>query len=126
VLSEAEVRERAEYCCCVLLQLGWLHDNELVEPARYLDYLGNSSLQLASDEFVVTTIEEALLLDLPDGGLRTLLALYEGFVHALCEVLESDTAQLRNGISREFLRKLASEVGVEIRIEQYDSPLEGG
>jgi hypothetical protein len=126
VLSEEEVRERAQYCCCVLLQLGWLHDNELVEPAQYLDYLRNSSLQLISDEFVATTIEEALLLKQPDGGLRTLLALYEGFVHALCEVIESDIEQLRNGISQDFLRKLASEVGVEIRIEQYDSPLEGG
>ena len=115
MLTEEEVRERAEYCCCVLLQLGWLHDNELVEPARYLDYLRNSSLQLASDEFIATTIEEALLLKQPDGGLRTLLALYEGFVHALCEVLESDMEIVRNEIPQDFLRKLASEVGVEIK-----------
>ena len=115
MLSEEEVRERAQYCCCVLLQLGWLHDNELVEPHQYLDYLRNSSLQLASDEFVATTIEEALLLNQPDGGLRILLALYEGFVHALCEVLESDIEQLRSGMSRDFLHKLALDVGVEIK-----------
>jgi len=126
VLSEEEVRERAQYCCCALLQLGWLHDNELVEPDQYLDYLRNSSLQLASDEFIVSTIEEALLLHQQDGGLKTLLALYEGFVHALCEVLESDMEKLRSGISPDLLRKLALEVGVEIRFEQYDSPIKAG
>lgn len=115
MLSEEEVRERAQYCCCVLLQLGWLHDNELVAPDEYLDYLRNSSLQLAGDEFVVTNIEEALLLGQPDGGLKTLLAFYEGLVHALCEVLESDMERLRGGISPDFLRKVADEVGVEIK-----------
>ena len=116
MLAEEEIRERAQYCYCVLLQLGWLHDNELVEPHQYLDYLENSSLQLASDEFIATTISEALVLHQPDGGLNTLLALYEGFVHAYCEVLESDLEKLRKEISHDFLRKLASEVGVEMKL----------
>jgi hypothetical protein len=116
MLAEEEVRERAQYCYCVLLQLGWLHDNELVEPHQYLDYLEKSSLQLASDEFLATTIEEALVLRRPDGGLSTLLALYEGFVHAYCDVIESNLEDLSREISPDFLQKLASEVGVEIRL----------
>ena len=116
MLTEAEIRERAQYCCCVLVQLGWLHDNELVEPRRYLDYLGSSSLQLITDEFITTTIEEALAMRQPDGGLNTLLALYEGFVHAYCEVLESSSEELIKEIPQDFLRKLASEVGIEMKL----------
>jgi hypothetical protein len=116
MLTEEEVRERAQYCYCVLLQLGWLHDNERIEPCQYLEYLRNSSLQLASDEFIAMTIEEALLLGQPDGGLSTLLALYEGFVHAFWEVLEDDPETLGKEIPRDFLRKLAAEVGVEIKL----------
>jgi hypothetical protein len=116
MLTEEDVRERAQYCYCVLLQLGWLHDNELVEPQHYLDYLQNSSLQLASDEFVFTTIAEALVLHQPDGGLSTLLALYEGFVHAYCDVIESNLEELSKEVSHDFLHKLASEVGVEIKL----------
>jgi len=116
MLREEVIRERAQYCYCILLQLGWLHDNELVEPLQYLDYLDHSSLQLGSDEFIRTTIEESLAMRRPDGGLGALLALYEGFLHAYCEVLESDHEQVGNEISKDFLRKLASEVGVEIRL----------
>jgi hypothetical protein len=115
MLSEEEVRERAQYCYCTLLQLGWLHDNDLIEPHEYPEYLKKSSLQLGSDEFIVGTIEEALLLGQPDGGLQAVLALYEGFAHAYCEVLESDLERLSKEIPREFLLKLAAEVGVEIR-----------
>jgi len=114
MLSEEEVRERARYCYCVFLQLGWLHDNDLVEPHEYLEYLKNSSLQLDSDEFIAATIEEALLLRQPEGELRALLALYEGFAHAYCEVLESDMGRLSKEIPQDFLRKLAAEVGVQI------------
>jgi hypothetical protein len=115
MLAEQDVRERAQYCYCVLLQLGWLHDNELVEPHHYLDCLENSSLQLASDEFVTTSIEEALAMKRPDAGLTTLLALYEGFLHAYCEVLESNHEEVSKEIPQDFIRKLASEVGVELR-----------
>jgi hypothetical protein len=115
MLSEEEVGERARYCYCVFLQLGWLHDNDLIEPHEYLECLKKSSLQLGSDEFITATIEEALLLRQPDGGLRSVLALYEGFAHAYCEVLESDLERLSKEIPRDFLRKLAAEVGVEIR-----------
>jgi hypothetical protein len=114
MLSEEEVRERAQYCYCVFLQLGWLHDNDLIEPNEYLEYLKKSSLQLGSDEFITATIEEALLLRQPDGGLRVLLALYEGFAHAYCQVLESYLERLSKEIPQDFLRKLAAEVGVEI------------
>jgi hypothetical protein len=116
MLTEEEIRERAQYCNCVLLQLGWLHDNELVESHQYLAYLENSSLQLAGDEFITTTIAEALAMRRPDGGLSTLLALYEGFVHAYCDVLECDRERLNREISPDLLRRLASEVGVEIRV----------
>jgi hypothetical protein len=116
MLTEEEIRERARYCYCVLLQLGWLHDNELVEPHQYMAYLENSSLQLASDEFLRTTLEERLAMRQPDGGLSTLLALYEGFLHAYCEVLECSHEEVGKEIPQDFLRKLASEVGVELRL----------
>jgi hypothetical protein len=115
MLSEEEVRERARYCYCVFLQLGWLHDNDLMEPHEYLECLKKSSLQLGSDEFIAATIEEALMLGQSDGGLRVLLALYEGFAHAYCEVLETDLENLGKEIHQDFLRKLGAEVRVEIR-----------
>lgn len=117
MLTEEEIRERVQYCCCVLIQLGWLHDNELVEPHQYLDYLENSSLQLATDLFITTTIEEALALRHADGGLGTLLALYEGFVHAYCEVLETNREEIAKELPQDFLQKLASEVGLELKLE---------
>ena len=116
MLAEDEILERAQYCYCVFLQLGWLHDNELAEPHQYLDYLKNSSLELGRDEFITTTIEEALLLGKPDGGLTGLLALYEGFAHAYCEVLETDLETLSKELPRDFLRKLAAEVGIAIKV----------
>jgi hypothetical protein len=114
MLAEEEVRERATFCLCALLQLGWLYDNDSVEPHRYLDYLKGSSLHLGSDEFLTSTIQDALAQQQPDGGLKPLLALYEGFVHALCEVLETDPQRLMKDISPEFLEQLAAEVGVEL------------
>jgi hypothetical protein len=116
MLAEEEVRERTQYCYCVLLQLGWLHDNDSIEPRRYLQCLQNSSLQLAGDEFVTATIEEALLLQQPDGGLGKILALYEGIVHAFCEVLEEDMETLNKHIPVAFLRQLAAEMEVEITL----------
>jgi hypothetical protein len=115
MLSEEEVRERALYCYCVFLQLGWLHDNDLIEPYEYLEVLKKSSLQLGTDDFITSTIEEALMQGQPDGGLRALLALYEGFAHAYCEVLETRFESLGKEISRHFLRELGSEVGVKGR-----------
>lgn len=117
MLSENEVRQRALYCYCVMLQLGWLHDNELIEPNRYMDILNNSSLQLADDEFLTLTIEESLAMGREDAGLSGILALYEGFVHALCEVLEIGIDDLRKEISPQFLIQLAQEVGVDIKVQ---------
>lgn len=116
MLTEEEIRERTQYCSCVLMQLGWLHDNEWVEPSRYLEYLQHSSLQLGSDPFITTTIEEALAMHRADGGLDTLLAFYEGLVLAYCEVLETSREEVTQELSRDLLRRLASEVGVELKL----------
>lgn len=113
MLSEDEVRERAQYCCCVLLQLGWLQHNQSVHPYRYLEYLKKSSLDLANDRFIAMTIEEAMMTGLPDGGLTALIHLYEGFVHAFCVVLETDVEGIKRGIPEGFLKLLASEVGAQ-------------
>ncbi|GLI33953.1 hypothetical protein [Desulforhabdus amnigena] len=116
MLSEQEIRDRAHYCYCVFLQLSWLYSNDLIEPSQYLEYLKKSSLDLISDQFITMTIEEALMLRQPNDGLTSLIHLYEGFVHALCEVLETDLEEIKKGISRDFLQKLASEVDVDIRL----------
>ena len=114
MLSEAEVRDRAEYCYCVFMQLSWLYSNELIEPSRYLEFLRGSSLNLAEDQFVVMSIEEAIMEGRPDGGLLSLIPLYEGFSHAFCEVLETDMDTVGKDLDPELLRKLAGEVGVDV------------
>lgn len=114
MLSEDEIRQRAEYCYCVLLQLGWLQHNANIPPSEYLECLGRSSLDLAEDAFITMTLEEALMQGQPDGGLTSLIHLYEGFVHALCEVLEIDSEEIRRAIPSGFLERLASEVGKQI------------
>ncbi|MFZ2444881.1 MAG: hypothetical protein WAW37_00850 [Syntrophobacteraceae bacterium] len=116
MLPEAQIHERAEYCYCVFMQLSWLYGNHGIEPARYLERLRNSTLDLATDAFVVMTIEEALMEGRPDGGLLSLLALYEGFTHAFCEVLETTMDEVGEGIPPELLQKLAEEMGVEAGI----------
>lgn len=112
MLDASEIEERARYCHCVFLQLSWLCSNDSVEPGRYVDYLARSSLGLGSDRFVTMTIEEALMENRPDGGLRALISLYEGFTHAFCQVLETDTDSIMEQISPGFLQKLAEEMGV--------------
>lgn len=113
MLSESEVKERAQYCYCVLVQLGRLQCNEHAVPSRYLEYLKKSSLELGNDAFVVMTIEEALMQGRPDGGLAALIPLYEGFVHALCQVLETRPEDIMKEIPQEYLERLAAEVGLE-------------
>lgn len=103
------------YCSCALLQLSWLYGNDDAPPERYPEILKRSSLQLGSDEFVIATLEEALVLGEPGAGMRRLLAFYEGLVYALCEVLETSEEELRRDIPVELLERLAAEVGVDLR-----------
>ncbi len=112
MLDASEIEERARFCYCVFLQLSWLCSNDSVEPGRYPDYLAKSSLGLGSDEFIAMTLEEALMENRPEGGLRSLVALYEGFVYAFCQVLEKDMDQIKAQISPDFMKKLAEEMGM--------------
>jgi transcriptional regulator of met regulon len=43
--------------------------------------------------------------------------MYESFVHAFCEVMQTDIEDLRDSLPREALEKLASEMGVELTTE---------
>lgn len=113
MLSEEEIRERAEYCYCVYVQINALLKNELIAPSRYMEYLKNSSLQLGDDEFIKATIEEGLLAGLEYGGLDNLISLYEGFVHAFCTVIEMDVIEMVQNISGDFLEKLVDEVSIK-------------
>ncbi|HRR41274.1 MAG TPA: hypothetical protein P5244_08595 [Syntrophales bacterium] len=119
MLSKEEVRERALYCYSVFLQLSWLYSNNFIAPTQYIDSLKESSLGLGEDEFITLTIKEALMEEREDGGLRTLMALYEGFAGAFCEVLEISLDDIHAELSPEYCRQLASEVGVDLnRIEK--------
>lgn len=117
MLSQQEVRERLEYCMCVLLQLEWLLANSFIPPVQYPEILKGSSLGLADDPFITQTLAEARMTAHPDGGLGALIHFYEGLVHALCEVLETDAEEVQKQIPGEFLRKLASEVQVEFSMK---------
>lgn len=110
MLSEPDVRERATYCACVLMQLGWLLGNSAVHPHQYLEVLKGSSLDLGTDPLIASTIDEALLAQQPDGGLASLLSFYEGVVFAFCEVLQTDLKSLLETVPQDFLDKLAQEV----------------
>jgi hypothetical protein len=112
MLSEKEIRERAEYCYLVFLQLSWLLSNDFIEPSQYLEYLKKSSIGLGDDTFIIETIQESLLMGRDDGGLTSIMNLYEGFFTAFCEVLEIDSDDIRNVFSPEDLEKLASEMGL--------------
>ena len=113
MLEQSEIEERARYCYLVFVQLSWLHKNDFVQPGRYRDYLAKSSLGLGTDEFIAATLGESPALDnRPDGGLRTLISLYEGFTHAFCQVLEKDLDEIRAQIPPGFLRHLAEEMGM--------------
>jgi len=117
MLSEADIRERATYCACVLMQLGWLSGNSAVQPERYIEILRGSSLDLANDPLIASTIDEALLTCQPDGGLSGLLSFFEGVVFALCEVLQTDLNSLLKQIPVGFLDRLAREVGSTRKLE---------
>jgi hypothetical protein len=110
MLSEEQVRDRAAYCYCVCLQLRFLLKNDLLLPTQYMDFLKRSSLQLGDDEFIKTTIEDGILSGLEDGGINNLIHLYEGFVYAFCEVLQTDVDSITEQISPEFLKQLADEM----------------
>jgi len=113
MLEESEIEERARYCYLVFLQLSWLHSNDCVQPDRYLEYLTRSSLGLGSDEFITLSISDALGLEhRPDGGLLSLISLYEGFTNAFCQVLQKDVEDIRAQIPSGFLKQLAEEMGV--------------
>ncbi|MBP9021292.1 MAG: hypothetical protein KBG01_07175 [Syntrophobacterales bacterium] len=118
MLSKEEVRERALYCYSVFLQLSWLYGNNFIAPTQYLDYLKKSSLGLGEDEFITLTIKEALMEEREDAGLMTLMALYEGFAGAFCEVLEVSLDDLQAELSPQYCRQLASEVGVDLNHEK--------
>ncbi|MDD5168978.1 MAG: hypothetical protein PHN75_09180 [Syntrophales bacterium] len=110
MLTEEEIRERAKYCYCVYLQLSQLHENIFAEPDRYWEYLGRSSLLLAEDEFIRIIIEEENRIGGLDGGMDYLIPLYEGFVHAYCEVLCVGLDEVRESISTEFREKIVEEM----------------
>jgi hypothetical protein len=110
MLSEQEVRERAEFCYCVVWQLKHLLRNELLNPLTYQDFLKRSSLGLGTDEFIGSAIEEGLLSGKENAGVNDLISLYEGFLLAYCEVLEIDMETVVAGIPTESLRILADEM----------------
>ena len=114
MLSEKEVCERAEYCYLICLQLNWMLYNESIPPKKYLEQIRKSSLGLAEDEFIVMSIEEGLKSGLGDGGVNNLILMYESFVHAFCEVMQTDIEDLRDSLPREALVTLAAEMGVEL------------
>lgn len=115
MLPENEVRQRAEYCYLVFLQLSCLRDNTLVTPDRYLDYLKRSTLRLAEDDFILSVVEEELKMGGHDGGLGYLIALFEGFAHAYAEVLEIPLEDIRDGIPSDFRGKMAAEMDRKLR-----------
>ena len=114
MLSEKEVCDRAEYCYLICLQLNWMLSNESIPPEKYLEQIRKSSLGLAEDEFIVMSIEEGLKSGLGDGGVNNLILMYESFVHAFCEVMQTDIEDLRDSLPREALVTLAAEMGVEL------------
>lgn len=114
MLAESEIRERALYCYRVFLQLSWLCRNESVDSSQYLEWLKRSSLGLGQDDFIKMTVEEALFLGEEDGGIRSLIALYEGFAEAYCAVLEISLDDLHSMLSPEELKKLSSEMGTDL------------
>ncbi len=113
MLSEKEIRERAEYCYCVYVQLSSLLKNDIIDPSEYVTYLKKSSIQLGNDEFVTMTIENGLLMGLEDGGVCGLIKLYEGFTRGFCEILEIDLEDIIKDISPDFLQQLTEEVSIK-------------
>jgi hypothetical protein len=115
MLPENEIRQRAEYCYLVFLQLSRLRDNIHATPERYLDYLGRSTLRLAEDEFIRSIVEEELKMGSSDGGLGYLIALFEGFAHAYSEVIETPLEEIRDSLPVDLREKLAAEMERKLR-----------
>jgi hypothetical protein len=115
MLPENEIRQRAEYCYLVFLQLNRLRDNMQATPERYLDYLERSTLRLAQDEFIRSIVEEELKMGSSDGGLGYLIALFEGFAHAYSEVLETPLEEIRDSLPVDLREKLAAEMERKLR-----------
>jgi len=115
MLPENEIRQRAEYCYLVFLQLSRLRDNMQAPPERYLDYLGRSTLRLAEDEFIRSIVEEELKMGSHDGGLGYLIALFEGFAHAYSEVIEIPLEKIRDSLPVDLREKLAAEMERKLR-----------
>jgi hypothetical protein len=115
MLPENEIRQRAEYCYLVFLQLSRLRDNIQVAPERYLDYLERSTLRLAEDEFIRSIVEEELKMGSHEGGLGYLIALFEGFAHAYSEVIEIPLEEIRDSIPVDLREKLAAEMERKLR-----------
>ena len=114
MLAEKDIRERAEYCYLVCLQLNWLEGNYNARPAQYLDYLKKSSLDLAGDEYIRTSIEEGLMSGKEDAGINELILVYESFTIAFCEVLEITQEELKESIPLARLKSLAAEMGITL------------
>jgi hypothetical protein len=112
MLSEKEIRERAEYCYLVCLQLNWLDGNYNARPEQYLDYLRKSSLGIANDIYIRSSIEDGLASGKEDAGLNEIILVYESIVIAFCEVLEITQGQLKESISLAKLKSLAAEMGI--------------
>ncbi len=112
MLSEKEVRERAEYCYLVCLQLNWLEGNFNARPGQYLDYLKKSSLGLADDEYIRRSIEEGLMSGKEDAGINELILVYESLTMAFCEVLQIKQEELQESIPPDRLKSLAAEMGI--------------
>jgi hypothetical protein len=110
VLSEEDTRQRAAFYYCAGYQLKMLIRNDLLHPEEYLKLLERSSLKLAEDEIIRTTIEEGVLSGRDDGGIDTLITLFEAFLYALCEVLETDVDSIAAMIPAQFLDSLADEM----------------
>jgi hypothetical protein len=115
MLPEHEIRQRAEYCYLVFLQLNRLRDNMTATPDRYLEYLKRSTLRLTDDEFIRCIVEEELKMGSHDGGLGYLIALFEGFAHAYSEVLEIPLEEIRDGLPVDLREKLAAEMDRKLR-----------
>ena len=110
MLPEKEIVERLEYCYLVYCQLAALQMNESVEPFEYLDVLKKSSLRIEEDGFIGMTLKDGFMRGIEDGGLSNLISLYEGFVHAFCEVLETDLEDVKDTIPGDILEKVVREV----------------
>jgi hypothetical protein len=92
--------------------LNWLDGNYNARPEQYLDYLKKSSLGLADDEFIRTSIEDGLASGKEDAGLNEIILVYESLTMAFCEVLEINQAQLQESLPHDRLKTLASEMGI--------------